>query len=196
MNSRFPRWLLITLVVLAVAVLTIGIVLLLRSQYPYLGWALLALVIAALVIIGATTIPQLIKLYRFQKYFKQHEAQLQTLPSLMQSGRTQEALSRFEGVMKHAPENAYLIYLRAFFLQAAGKLPEALGSANKALAMADKDPFLPTMLQQMGGQMGQPSTVPEFKAQLEEMRESLEPRVQQMRVRREKAVAKRKKKSR
>jgi 4-hydroxy-L-threonine phosphate dehydrogenase PdxA len=48
-------------------------------------------------------------------------AWLRQLPALMQSGHMQEALARFESVMKEAPDSAYIYYMRAYFLQAAGK---------------------------------------------------------------------------
>ena len=199
MNSRLPRWLLITLLALAVVVLVTGLVLMIRSSIYWVhltGFILSGVLIVLLVLFVSFSAPQLIKLYKFQKYFKQHEAQLKLLPSLMQTGRTQEALMRFEGVMKHAPDNAYLYYMRASFLKAGGKLPEAMAAANKALSLIDKDPFLPQMLQQVGGQMGQPTTVAEFREQLEELRRTLTPRVSQMRERHDKAVEKRKRKSR
>jgi len=195
MMPRIPRWLLITLIVTVIAAIVTGLVFLIIKA-PTIGWIVTGILLAAIVIVAIMTVPQFIKLYKFNKYFKENEAQLSSLPALMQSGRTQEALSRFDGVMKHAPENAYIFYMKAHFLQAAGKQSEALASAQKALTMADKDPYLQTMLQQSGGQMGQPSTVTEFKSQLHDMIVSLEPRVAQMRQRREKAVKERKKKSR
>lgn len=200
MNSRFPRWLIITGIVVLVAALVFGIVMLFRSGWMLwgvnAGWFGLGLLIAIIAVVLISVAPSLIRLYKFQKYFKTHEAQLHGLPALMQSGRTQEALMRFESVMKHAPDSAYIYYMRAFFLQAAGKLPEALTSAKKAISLAANDPLLPATLQQVGGQMGQPTTVEGFKEQLEELRRSLEPRVNQMRERREKAAKDRKKKSR
>ncbi|HEX2949154.1 MAG TPA: tetratricopeptide repeat protein [Armatimonadota bacterium] len=199
MTSRLPRWLLIVLIAVAVAALVTGLVFMSRSDIAWVHWTglilsgvLLALFIIFVVVSG----PQLLKLYRFQKYFKAHEAQLRLLPTLMQTGRTQEAMMRFEGVMKHAPDNAYLYYMKAFFLKAAGKLPEAMVATNKALSLVGRDPYLQVMLQQIGGQMGQPTTIDEFKTQLEDLRHSLEPRVSQMRERHDKAVSKRKKKSR
>lgn len=200
MTSRFPRWLIITLIVAAVAVIALVDVLLFRSGWRVLninlGLLFLGLIIGIIAIIVATVAPQLIRLYKFQKYFKTHESQLSGLASLMQTGRTQEALMRFESVMKHAPDNAYIYYMRALFNQAAGRLPEALSATNKALSLAPRDPMLQVTLQQVGGQMGQPTTVDGFKEQLEELRRSLEPRVTQMRERREKAAKNRKKKSR
>ena len=85
---------------------------------------------------------------------------------------------------------------RAFYMQSAGKYPEALQSANKALALAATDPLLLPQLQQNAGQMGQPTTIEGFKENLQELRRALEPRVRLMRERREKAVKERKKKSR
>jgi predicted Zn-dependent protease len=198
MKSRLPRWLLITLIAIAVVVVVTGLVIMIHAGHTVglIGWIITGVLIVLLVLFVSYSAPQLIKLYKFQKYFKAHEAQLKQLPSLMQTGRTQEALMRFEGVMKHAPDNAYLLFMRASFLKAGGKLPEAMASANKALALVDKDPFLPQMLQQVGGQMGQPTTVAEFKEQLQDLRHALEPRVTQMRDRHEKAVSQRKKKSR
>ncbi|MHB9027028.1 MAG: tetratricopeptide repeat protein [Armatimonadota bacterium] len=195
MISRLPRWLLITLIALIAAGIATGLVFLFRNDNLRLwGWILTGVLVALLAVFAAVTLPPLIRLYRFQKYFKQHEKQLSLLPNLMQSGRTQEAQMLFDGVMKHAPDNAYLLYMQAFFLQAAGKLPQAMSVANKALSLVGRDPFLPMILQQVGGQMGQPTTVEGFREQLEDLRDSLEPRVNQMRERREKAVKKREKK--
>ena len=195
MESRIPRPLLYALIALAVIAVVTGLVFLIRWN-PLVGWIVTGLIVAALIVVGVTTGPPLYRLYKFQQYFKEHESQLNMLPSLMQTGRVQEALVRFEGVMKEAPDNAYVYYMRAFFLQSAGKLPEALSAANKAKNLVNGDPYLALILQQMGGQMGQPTTVEGFKDQLDELRHTLEPRVQQMRERREKAVTKRKKKSR
>jgi predicted Zn-dependent protease len=195
MNSRIPRWLLITLIVLVAAGIVTGLVFLFRNENLRLwGWILTGLLVALIAVFAAVTLPPLLRLYRFQKYFKQHEKQLNLLPGLMQSGRTQEAQMLFDGVMKHAPDNAYLYYMQAFFMQATGKLPQAMTAANKALALVDRDPFLAMMLQQVGGQMGQPTTVDGFREQLEDLRDSLQPRVSQMRERREKAIKKREKK--
>jgi len=196
MFARLPAWVKIALLALAVVAVGFGIYLLFTRVNPIVGWIVLGVLIAAIAAIAITTVPQLYRLYRFQKYFKKHEKDLNMLPSLMQSGHVQDALVRFEGVMKHAPENAYIYYMRAFFLQSAGKLPEAMSAANKALSLVNRDPFLAMMLQQTGGQFGQPTTVQAFKEQLEDLRRGLEPRLNQMRDRREKAVAKRKKKSR
>ncbi len=113
----------------------------------------------------------------------------------MKSGQTQEAMTRFESIMKDAPDSAFLHYTRAFYMQSAGKYPEALQSANKALALAATDPLLLPQLQQNAGQMGQPTTIEGFKENLQELRRALEPRVRLMRERREKAVKERKKKS-
>ena len=195
MQSRFPRWLIITLIAVAVAAVAAGLFFLFRFD-KLSGFIVAGLLAVAIGIFAVVTVPPLYKLNKFQKYLKKNEAQLNMLPSLMQSGRVQEAVTRFEAVMKHAPENAYIYYMRAFFLNTAGKQPEAMSAATKALALAGKDPFLPMILQQAGGQMGQPATVKEFKEQLEELRDKLEPRLQQMRDRREKAATKRKKKSR
>ena len=199
MLSRLPRWLLITLIAVVLAILITGLVFMSLSGTYWVhmtGIILTGLLIAVVVIFASVSGPQLYKLYKFQKYFKAHEAQMRMLPTLMQTGRTQEALMRFDGVMKNAPDNAYLLYMHAFFLKAGGKLPEAMNATNKALKLVDRDPYLQAMLQQMGGQMGQPTTVAEFKEQLEELRDSLEPRVNQMRERHQKAISKRKKKSR
>jgi len=195
MLSRLPRWLLITLAAILAAALIVGLIFLIRAD-PLVGWIVTGVILAAIAVIAIVTVPQIYKLYRFQKYFKQHEKDLQMLPGLMQSGHVQDALMRFEGVMKHAPDNAYIYYMRAFFLQSAGKLPEAMSAANKALSLVDRDPSLAMILQQAGGQFGQPTTVEGFKTQLQDLRRTLEPRLNQMRDRREKAVAKRKKKSR
>ncbi len=193
--ARLPRWLLITLIALAVLVV-VGLLVWLIRSHPLIGWIITGILLAAILVFLAVTGPPLYRLYKFQKYFKAHESQLSSLPNLMSTGRVQEATMRFEGVMKNAPENAYVYYMRAFFLQAAGKLPEAMSATQKAITLIGRDPFLPMILQQMGGQMGQPTTVEGFRAQLEDLQRSLQPRVSQMRERREKAVEKRKKKSR
>jgi tetratricopeptide (TPR) repeat protein len=198
MLNRLPRWLLFTLLGLLLVIIVTGLVVMIHSGGVlwYIGWGISALLVIVLIVLISVSAPQLIKLYKFQKYFKAHEEQLKTLPSLLQTGRTQEAMMRFEGMMKHAPDNAYLYYMQAFMLKAGGKLNEALVATDKALALASNDPYLKTMLQQAGGQMGQPTTVDEFKQSLTELRRTLEPRVNSMRERHEKAVAKRKKKSR
>ena len=195
MLSRLPRWALITLLALLVIGLAVGIYFLFRWS-PLAGWIATGVLIAVIALFAATTVPQLYRLYKFNKYFKQHESALNMLPGLMSTGRVQEAMVRFEGVMKNAPDNAYMLYMRAFFLKAAGQLPEAMSAANKALSLVDRDPSLPIILQQQAGQMGQPTTIDGFKEQLNELRGSLEPRVNQMRERRHKAAEKRKKKSR
>ena len=198
-DPKMQRWYIIALIVAAVAVIALLDVLLFHSGSLFgisWGWLFLGLIVGVLAVAAAIVAPQLIKLYRFQKHFKEHEKQLQTLPSLMQSGHTQEAIARFEHMMKDAPDSAFLHYTRAFYMQAAGRSAEALQSANKALALAAKDPLLLPQLQQNGGQMGQPTTIEGFKEKLEDLRRSLEPRVRQMRERREKAVKERKKKSR
>ncbi|HEY3379745.1 MAG TPA: hypothetical protein VGL77_19900 [Armatimonadota bacterium] len=199
MISRIPRWLWIALGVVVLAAVVTGLVFLIRSNTGWVsivGWTITGLLVAAVILFLSVSAPQLLKLYKLQKYYKANEAQLRMLPSLMQSGRTQEATMRFEGLMKNAPDNAYLYFMKAFFMRSAGKLPEALSAANKALALAKTDSSLPAMLQQVGGQMGQPTTVEGFKTQLEELKSLLEPRVNMMRERREKAVTKRNKKSR
>jgi len=197
MFAKMPAWVKIALLALVVIAIGVGIYFLFTKVSPTVGWIVLGVLIAAIAIVAITTVPPLLKLYRFQKYFKQHEKELSMLPGLLQSGHQQDAVARFEGVMKNAPaDNAYLFYMRAFFLQSVGKLPEAMSAANKALALVSRDPFLPMILQQSGGQFGQPTTVEGFKQQLEELRSNIEPRLNQMRDRRVKAVAKRKKKSR
>lgn len=162
----------------------------------WVGIGLSILLGALLAVVAVILGPQLYKAFKFQKVFKAHEAQMRLLPGLMQAGRTQEALMHFDNLMKQAPDNAYLFFMHAQFLRAGGKLPEAMNATKKALAMAERDPMLQMTLQQVGGQMGQPTSVKEFKEQAQEMQRSLEPRVSQMRERHEKAVSKRKKKSR
>ncbi len=148
MTPGIRRWLIIAAIVAVVAVIVLGDVLLFHAGWKVpginvnWGWFLLGLILMVLVVVIVSIAPQLYKIYRFQKYFKAHEKQLQGLPALMQSGHTQEALLRFESVIKDAPESAYLFYMRAFFMQSAGKIPEALFSANKALALASKDTAL------------------------------------------------------
>lgn len=202
MNPRLQRWGSLALIVAAVAILALGDVLLFRSGWKLFGvswgWLFLGLIVAVLAVAIAIVAPQLIKLYRFQKHLKKHEQQLLTLPSLMKAGHTEEAMARFERMMqdKDAQDSAFLHYMRAFYMQSVGKNAEALHSANKALSLATSDPLLLPQLQQNGGQMGQPTTIAGFKEQLEDLRRTLEPRVRQMRERRERAAKERKKKSR
>ncbi len=163
---------------------------------PLAGWIGVGVIVVVLAILAIVYLPPVFRWMRFQKTFKKFEGQLQQLPTLMMAGRTQQALLLFEEAMKEAPENAYTYYLRARFNERAGKLPEALAAANKALSLAGSDPFLPVILQQVGGQAGQPATVAEFRRQTEEMRGALEPRVNMVRQQKERAKKDRKKKSR
>lgn len=199
MLARMPRWLLITLIALAVLLIVTALVFMIvfgNTVVQWIGIGITIILVVLLTAIGIILGPQLYKAYKFQKVFKAHEAQMRLLPGLMQAGRTQEALMHFDNLMKQAPDNAYLFFMHAQFLRAGGKLPEAMTATKKALAMAERDPMLQMTLQQVGGQMGQPTSVKEFKEQALEMQRSLEPRVTQMRERHEKAVSKRKKKSR
>lgn len=197
MLSRLPRWLLITLFVLLVVVLVGGLIALsVNESTRTVGLVASGVVVAVLIIMAIAVGPQLYRMYRFSKHLKAHEDQLNALPSLMQAGRTQEALARFDNVMKDAPDNAYIMYMKIHFLEAAGKWSEALTAANKALDLAGKDASLQMTLQQMGGQMGQPTTVEGFKAQVRAKIDELKPRVTEIRQRREKAAKERKKKSR
>ncbi|MEI7832625.1 MAG: tetratricopeptide repeat protein [bacterium] len=199
MQSRLPRWLIITLTALAVAVL-LGLIswggYALIKTWQIIGLGIFLVIIVGLGIFIWIGIKPLIQYYKFNKYYQSQESQLKNLPGLLQAGRTTEALARFEGVMKHAPDSAYIYFMRANFLQSAGKLPEALTAANKALALSATDPILASMLKEAGGQMGQPSTVTEFKAQLNELIATIEPKVTAIRMRREKARREKKKKSR
>ena len=201
MLSRMPRWLMLTLLILAVVIVIGGLVLMSISRTPWLhivGLSLSGLLVALIIILVATQGPQLLKMYRFQRHFKGGggEAMIRSLPTLLEAGRTQEAMMRFDQAMKDAPDMAYMFYMRAMLARGAGKLPEAMAAANKALSLIPNDPTLASSLQQAGGQMGQPRTVDEFRTQLEELRRSLAPRVSAMRERHDKAVSKRKKKSR
>lgn len=197
MLSKLPRWLLITLFVAAVVIVVGGLIALsVNESTRTIGLVASGVIVALLIIIAVTTGPQMYRMYRFSKHMKANETQLNMLPMLMQTGRTQEALSRFDTVMKDAPDNAYIMYMKAHFLEAAGKLPEALSAANKALDLAGKDATLQMTLQQVGGQMGQPTTVDGFKSQVQLKIDELRPRVNDIRLRRQKAVKERKKKSR
>lgn len=193
--ATLPRWQQIAILAAALLLIAAGLYFLIRWN-AWAGWIATGLVIAALLIVGIPIGYQLYTLHKFQKYFSKHEGTLNMLAPLLQSGRTQEALLRFEGVMKNAPENAYFTYMRAVFLQRAGKLPEALDAAERAMTLIKSDPLLPAILQQTGGQYGQPGTLEEFRGQLQDLQQSLKPRVDQMRQRREKAISQRKKKSR
>ena len=184
-----------TLIGLAVLVL-VGLIIFLYHVNVLAGSIVTGLLVVLLAGIGLTVGPQLYKLYKFQKYFKGHEDTLKLLGTLMAAGRTQEAVMRMEDLMKNAPENAYTQFMRAMFLNSAQKFPEAMSAASRALTLAKNDPMLPAMLQEMKGQPGLPGSIDEFNTQMEELRSSLEPRVNQMRQRREKAQAQRKKKSR
>jgi len=178
-----------------VAALATGLVFMIRWN-PVWGWITTGIILGLIAVLAAINIPPLLKLYKFQKYFKEHESALLGLAGLMQSGRVAEATARFESVMKEAPDNAYVHYMRAFFLYQVGKLPESMSAASRALSLADKDPYLPMLLQQAGGQYGQPTNLRDFKEKLEDLRDTLEPRLNMMRERRAKAVERRKKKSR
>lgn len=199
MQSRLPRWAIITLTALAVAVV-LGLIswggFALIHKWGALGLGVFLVILIGLGIFLYIGLKPLIQYYKFNKYYQKQEGQLKNLPGLLQAGRTQEALARFEGVMKHAPDSAYIFFMRANFLQSAGKLPEALTAANKALALSGSDPMLASMLKEAGGQMGQPANVAEFKEQLTELIQSIEPRVSAIRMRREKARREKKKKSR
>jgi tetratricopeptide (TPR) repeat protein len=195
MKTPLPRWLLYTLIGLAVLVI-VGLIIFLYRVSPLAGGIVTGVLVVVLAIIALTVGPQLYKLYKFQKYFKAHEETLKLLGTLMAAGRTQEAVMRMEELMKNAPENAITQFMRAMFLERAGKYSEAMSAAGRALTLAKKDPMLPAMLQEMKNQPGLPGSMDEFREQMEEMRTSLEPRVNQMRQRKEKAKADRKKKSR
>ena len=199
MASKLPRWLIITLIALALLVLIGGNILLYHLKFPYglifgglLTMAMLAVVIGLATLYG----PMLWRYYKFSKYYKENEDTLRQLPHLMQQHRSMAAQSQFEGIMKNAPEGAYIYFMKAFFYQSSEQFPEALYAAKRALALAGNDQMLPILLQQAGGEMGQPKTVAEFKEQMERLVDSLQPRVTQMRQRREKSIEKRKKKSR
>lgn len=199
MLSRLPRWLIITLISLVVAVVIGGSILMVvlgSGWVAWAGWVIIGIIVLAVILFSIYGLPQLIKLYRFQKYYKANEANIKNLGNMVQSGRAAGALQQFDGVMKHAPDSAYMLYMHALLLQSAGKHIEALSAANKAIDLISKDPMLPAQLKEMAGQMGQPTTVEEFRQQVEDLRRSLEPRVSQMRERHQKAVSKRKKKSR
>ena len=199
MLSRLPRWLLISIIVAAVVIVVGGAILLVvlgQGWVELVGWIILGILLVAVIVFSIYGLPQLIKLYRFQKYYKANEANIKNLGNMVQSGRTSGALMQFDDVMKHAPDSAYMFYMRALLLQSTGKHIEAIASANKALAMIGKDPMLAAQLKELSGQMGQPSTVEEFRVKVEELKSTLEPRVTQMRERHQKAVSKRKKKSR
>ncbi len=203
MMPNFSRWKAIAIVagvVVLLVAITIG---LFKIPTVNLGpinisfgivWVLI--IIGVLSFLAYKFVPMFVQYYKFNKYYKANEEALKNLPRMLQNQRSAGAVMQFDNLMQNAPDSAYIYYMKAFFYQSSGRLGEALSSARKALAMADKDMLLPMILQQSGGQMGQPTTLSEFKASLTEMCAVLEPKVSDTRQRREKAVEKRKKKSR
>jgi tetratricopeptide (TPR) repeat protein len=197
MTPKLSRPWAIALIALAVLLIAGLITWFFLMGWTLAAWIVLGLIIALVVGLFAAFGPPLIRWYKFQKSFKKYEKQFQQLPSLMMAGRTPQALMLFEELMKDAPESAYFYYLRAMFTERAGKLPEALAAVNKAITLSRSDPLLPAILQEYSTQMpGQPATVEEFRRQLDELKASLEPRVNAVRQRKAQAAVKRKKKSR
>ena len=197
--SKLPRWLLISLIVIAVGAIVTGLVFLIRSEVTWMYWTglILAFLIVAIIIAVATTLgPQLFKLYKFQKKLNTEESSFRSLEGLLQQGKVHEATLRFNHLMKDAPDNAYLFYMKAMFMRQAGQTLEAYDAAKNALKFANTDQSLTASLQQVGGQMGQPTTVAEFKTQVKAIIAELEPKIKEMKAKKEKAVQKRKKKSR
>lgn len=203
MMPDFSRWKAISIVAGVVLLLVIITILLYKIPTFMLGpltvsigWIWIALIIALLSVLAYKFVPMFVQYYKFNKYYKANEEALKNLPRMLQNQRSAGAVMQFDNLMQNAPDSAYIYYMKAFFYQTSGKYGEALSSARKALAMADKDMLLEMILQQSGGQMGQPTTKIEFKDQLTSMCAMLEPKVSDNRQRREKAVEKRKKKSR
>jgi hypothetical protein len=205
MMPNFSRWKAIAIVagvVVLVVLIIVGLFKIGSTTLPFglppihWGWLFVLLLIGVLSFLAYKFVPMFVQYYKFNKYYKANEEALKNLPRMLQNQRSAGAVMQFDNLMQNAPDSAYIYYMKAFFYQSSGRLGEALSSARKALAMADKDMLLPMILQQSGGQMGQPTTLSEFKASLTEMCAVLEPKVSDTRQRREKAVEKRKKKSR
>ncbi len=203
MTPNVSRWKAISIVAGVVVLLVIITLLLFRIPPFKIGpvdlsaggiWVFILLGIISFLAIKF--VPMFVQYFKFNKYYKANEEALKNLPRMLQNQRSAGAVMQFDNLMQNAPDSAYIYYMKAFFYQTSGKFGEALSSARKALAMADKDMLLPMILQQSGGQMGQPTTLSEFKEQLTGMCAMLEPKVSDTRLRREKAVEKRKKKSR
>ncbi|MEI6519398.1 MAG: hypothetical protein WCO98_05080 [bacterium] len=203
MMPNFSRWKAIAIVagvVLLLVLITIGLFSIGDRHIGPLvinwGWFFVLILVGILSFLAIKFVPMFVQYYKFNKYYKANEEALKNLPRMLQNQRSAGAVMQFDNLMQNAPDSAYIYYMKAFFYQTSGKFGEALSSARKALAMADKDMLLEMILQQSGGQMGQPTTKIEFKEQLTTMCATLEPKVSDNRQRREKAVEKRKKKSR
>ncbi len=69
------RWLTIAVIAAAVIVLALIDVLLFRSRWTLFnvswGWLFLGFMVALLLVVAAILAPQLLKIYRFQKHFKE-----------------------------------------------------------------------------------------------------------------------------
>ena len=197
--SKLPRWLLISIIVVALGALITGLVFLISSEVTWMQWTGLILsgvLVIAIVVLATTIGPQLIKLYKFQKKMNAEDGNLRGLEGLLMQGKVHEATLRFNRLMKDAPDSAYLYYMKAMFMKQTGNNLEAYDAAKNALKFSSTDASLQASLQQTGGQMGQPTTVTEFKAQLKEIIAELEPKIKLQQAKKEKAVQKRKKKSR
>ena len=207
--SKLPRWLLILILVVVLGALITGIVFLIGSptQWMHFTGIALAIVLGGTIIgLAYMTLPQLIKLYKFNKKMSANEDDLRALGGLLQQqgdlfmpgsgSKVHEATVKFNRLMKDAPDNAYFYYMRAAFMMRAGNNQDAYDAAKSALKLASTDSSLSVLLQQAEGQVGQPTTVAEFKTQMKEMIAELEPKIRQQQAKKEKAVQKRKKKSR
>jgi hypothetical protein len=199
MFQKLPRWGQITLLALG-ALIVLGLLGL--GVYAMSAWLHIWGLLISLAILGGlgavlyVSLKPLLKYYQFSKKAPQHEALMRQLPGLLQAGRTQEAIARFDDVMNDAPENAYFFYLRAYFFRGVQKQSEALSAAKKALTLMKSDALLAEMIKQGAAQPGAPGSTQEFRENLEQLIDDIEPRLHASRQRREKARADRKKKSR
>jgi len=198
--NKLPRWLLISVLVVAVCALITGLVFMIRSDTPWVHWTgvIVAFVVIAIIIFIATTFgPKLIKLYKFQKHLSNREDDFRSIYGLANQGKAHEAAARFNSLMKGAPDSAYIYYMKAVFMKNTGNMKDSYDAAKNALYFADRDPSLAAQLQQGASQLpGQPTTLAEFKAELQVIIAELEPKMKEIQLKKEKAVQKRKKKSR
>jgi len=201
--SKLPRWLLITLISVGLGGIITGLVFMIRSSIVWVNWTgliLIMLLVALAIVLATYIVPQLRKAHQMKKFIENMpdpEATSRSLESLAQQGKAHEATLRFNQMMKDAPDNAYLYYMKAMFMRNVGNTVEAYEAAKSALSLtSDNDPSLSAMIQESASQPGMPSTVSEFRAQLKSIISDLEPKIKEINARKEKAVQKRKRKSR
>ena len=197
--NKLPRWLLIAIIIIGVTGIVTGLVFMIRSGTGWVHWTglILTLVLIAIIISLVTYLgPQLYKLYKFQKKLNNEESGFRELESMLAQGRVHEATQKFKYIMKDAPDSAYIYYMKAVFLKNTGNNVEAYKAAKSALGLANTDASLNASLEQGAGQMGLPTTKAEFKIMLRDMIAELEPKVKEQQTKKEKAVQKRKRKSR